>query len=367
MKRNIVLTGGGTGGHIYPALAIARGLHDRYGDDVSLHYIGSGRGLEKRLVTDPFIQFHEIRAAGFSGRGPAGKLKGLTATVRGFVQTLVLLRTIRPRLIVGTGGYVTVPVLLAGWVRRLPVVIHEQNAYPGLANRLAGRFAREIFLTFEDSHRYFRPDAPARLTGLPVRPGFLETVRDEPGKKPEDGRRTLLVTGGSQGARVLNDVILDSLTGLVSRGWKIHLITGTGDAQRVTDRLAQMDRADLPNDSLLVQAYCEQMDLAMNRADLVVGRSGASFLAELGILGKPSVLVPYPHAAADHQRHNAKALEQAGAARMISQEVLSSRVFLDVLDSLDEQTLAQMARASGRLGKREALDLILEGMRKHVE
>ena len=367
MKRNIVLTGGGTGGHIYPALAIARGLHDRYGDDVSIHYIGSGRGLEKRLVTEPFIAFHEIRAGGFSGRGLTGKIKGLTATLRGFGQTLVLLGSIRPVLVVGTGGYVTVPVLLAGWVRRVPVVIHEQNAYPGLANRLAGRFAREIFLTFEDSRRYFRPDAPVRLTGLPVRPGFLDGVRKEPGKADGDGRRTLLITGGSQGARVLNDVILDSLDGLVSRDWKVHLITGTGDYERVKARLAAMDRMNLSKDSFQLQAYCEQMDQAMSRADLVMGRSGASFLAELGVLGKPSVLVPYPHAAADHQRHNAKALAQAGAARMIDQKDLTSRAFLAVLDSLDVPALEKMGRASAQLGKREALDLILEGMRKHVE
>lgn len=361
-----VVTGGGTGGHIYPALAIAGGLRERF-PGCAIMYIGTGRGLEADIVPKAGLEFHTVRAVGLRRSLSLHNLKVPWEALAGYCEARRLIRDFAPRAVVGTGGYVCGPVVLAAARMKIPALIHEQNAFPGITNRILSRVVDRVAVTFEDSIKYFPRRAAVRLTGLPVRAEILAADRNRAREKYGVRENDLLVLsfGGSQGARNLNLAVAEafgSLAGLPGLQW-LH-VTGRGQHAEFMDMLKSRGVDSAKFDNITVTSYLYDMPRAMAAADLVVSRAGAATLAEITVRGLPALLVPFPYATGNHQEHNARALVVAGAAEMVRDADFSGRVLLEKVDNLlaDRNRLAQMAAASRRLGKPRALDDIVDSV-----
>lgn len=356
MTTRVLIAGGGTAGHVFPALAVARELQRLA--DVEPVFVGVADRLEARLVPEAGFELHTVAAVPVPRR-PSPALLRVPAGVRAAVrQAEAIIDEVDARAVASFGGYVSFPVSWAAGRRGLPLVVHEQNAVPGLANRLASRWAAHIAVSFPGSADRFRRRERCAVTGNPVRDDMLALdlaarrtpARERFGLAPD--RPTLLVFGGSQGARSLNRAVIDahahwgeadiqilhaagrSLYGETATAWERARATTTGPRVRLVD-------------------FIDDMGDAYAAADVVLCRSGATSIAELTALGLPAVLVPYPHATGDHQRHNAEALERIGAARVIADEALTgSRLVQEVLPLLTDPghhaEVAASARSFGR-------------------
>jgi len=351
----VLFAGGGTGGHLYPGLAVADRLQSL---GASCRFVGTARGLEARVVPQRGYPLHLVHAKGLSGR-PWQKLWAAFSTLWGVVECLGIVGRHKPQLVVTTGGYVCAPVLLASAVRGVPIVMMEQNALPGKVNRKLSRLARRICLSFAESQKYF-PASRCLTTGNPVREEIL-TATSEQGRdhfKIEPGRKVLLITGASQGAASLNEAVLRALPLWRDRPWTVLHLTGPNHHAQVEQRSRELTQ----NSMLDYRAfgYMGEMHLAYAAADLVVGRAGATTLAEITARGLPSVLVPYPYAADRHQDYNADALVQRGAAVKLDDAAVVE-LLSDTVGSLmeDSERLGKMAEASSAGGRPQALDNIV--------
>lgn len=359
-----VVSGGGTGGHIYPALAISRGLKEKY-PGAEVLYIGTTEGMEADIVCKENLPFRGIVASGLERKLSLHNLLVLWQAGRGFWQAAGIIRQLRPDAVIGTGGYVCGPVVLAAALSRVPTLIHEQNAFPGITNRILSRFAGRVAVTFADSIKYFPSRNKVRLTGLPVRPEILAADRKNALEKLglNHGCFLLLSFGGSRGARTINEAMVSVIKKFANnpRLSIIH-VTGTLGYQEFMDNVAASGISLGNIGNVTIMSYAYNMQDALAAANLVVGRAGAATLAELSVMGIPSILVPYPHAAENHQEFNARALEKENAAlvvldRELNGEVLCGKV-AELLDNQDK--LSAMSAASKRLGKRHALKDIIE-------
>ena len=351
----IVLCAGGTGGHIFPALAVAEGIQEAF-PQARILFVGGTSGPEGRLAAENGLPFVGLPARGVLGRG-FRSLGSLYWMSNSLVRCWRAYRRFRPQLVVGFGSYAAfIPVLLATW-KRLPTAIHEQNAYPGVTNRILSKRVGKILVSFPDEQGWFPPER-CQVTGNPVRKGIIALRRSKKVYTHQLGKR-VLVLGGSQGASVINTAIVQALPRLAARG--VHLLHQTGERhyQEISPHYADCDPK-------VVQAvpFIQDMAAAYAWADLVVGRSGASTIAELTVIGRPSLLIPFPHAVHDHQWHNAKFLEQAGAAMVVEQsylpEVNLAEIILDLL-ALPEK-LVGMGRAARGLGRPQATQTIVREM-----
>lgn len=354
MKR-LLVTGGGTGGHVYPAVSVAqRFLAGGPGREAL--YLGSGRGLEARVSEQYGLPFHAIPARGFRGKSLTGRILFLTTLLRGFLAARRRLRRFGPDAVLATGSYVSLPVLLAARLEGVPVFIQEQNSVPGSANRLGARWARRIFLAFPEAARYFPEGVDKQETGNPLRPDFSGVEVPPAGVEPR-----LLVFGGSLGARRLCEAAAEALPRLAERHC-FSAVVQTGDSclEETESALAAM------GERVEVHAYLDDMPERMAAADLVVSRAGAMTLAELTALGRPSLLVPFPLAVDDHQTRNALSLVRAGAARLIPDgEMDGARLFLELDELLGDASLREtMAAASRSLARPDAAGDIVEAMEK---
>lgn len=355
MLTRVLLTGGGTGGHLYPGLAVAERLRQR---GVQCRFVGTKRGIEARVVPERHFPFHAIRARGLAGK-PWQKLLALVQTFYGTLQSVFVLQQQRPELVVSTGGYVCAPVLLAARLRGTPVVMLEQNALPGKVNRKLAPFARRICLSFEESRKFF-PAARCEVTGNPVRSEILEASREQ-GRAhfniPSD-RPVLLVTGASQGAASLNRAVEKALPLWKDQAWTVLHLTGPKHLQGVEEHSGTV----LQGGKLDYRCfgYMAEMHLAYAAADLVVSRAGATTLAEITARGLPAILVPYPFAADRHQDYNADTLVTRGAAIKLDDAAVEE-LLADTVASLmeDSQRLGKMADASLASGLPRALDNIV--------
>ncbi|OPX88371.1 MAG: UDP-N-acetylglucosamine--N-acetylmuramyl-(pentapeptide) pyrophosphoryl-undecaprenol N-acetylglucosamine transferase [Pelotomaculum sp. PtaB.Bin104] len=359
-----VVAGGGTGGHIYPALAIARGLNDRYPGSKIL-YIGTTRGMEADIVPKAGLPFQGISAAGLERKLSVRNLLVLWQAGRGFLQALRIIKGWRPELVIGTGGYVCGPVVLAAALCHAATLIHEQNAFPGVTNRILSRFAGQVAVTFADSVQYFpRPDK-VRLTGLPVRPEILAAEREEARRKLRlPGDRLLVFSfGGSRGAFTLNEAMVQVIK-LFANDPRLNIfhVTGNLGHQKFLDSCAAsgINLGEIRN--VTIASYLYQMEDILAAADLVIGRAGAATLAELTALGIPSILIPYPYASENHQEFNARALEKEKAALVVLDHELSGTVLGQTVTELvgNRERLLVMGAASKNLGKRRALEEIMD-------
>ncbi len=354
MKKNtekikVVFCAGGTGGHIYPAIATADRL--KRGNRLNeIVFFVSGRDVEKKVFSEKRFVLKEIPSAGSGALFSFGILFALYSIIKGFAVSSAELIKDRPDVIVSMGGYSSIPPVLAGYVLRIPVILHEQNTLPGKANRFLSKFAKRIALSFERSADYF-PKSKIKITGNPVREEIL--LAKTGGKNGE--KISLLIMGGSQGSSALNDAVAEllSITGEKKNNiGKIVHITGSKDHQKFAKRMAA-EGSDIEYTAL---SYSDRIWELLSLCDLVISRAGATAIAEITAKALPSILVPYPYAAEKHQDKNARVLEEAGAALVIPQEKLSGRYLLDIINSLLEsgEKLKRMSIASGRFARPDA-------------
>jgi len=359
-----VVSGGGTGGHIYPALAIARGLKEKY-PGAEVLYVGTTKGMETDIVRKENFPFEGIVASGLERRLSLHNLLALWQAGRGFFQAAGIIRRWRPVAVIGTGGYVCGPVVLAAALSKVPTLIHEQNAFPGITNRILSRFAGLVAVTFTDSMEYFPSRDKVRLTGLPVRPEILTADRKTALKKLGLSHECFLLLsfGGSRGARAINEAMVSVIKKFADdpRLSIIH-VTGTLGHQDFINNIAAcgIDLDKIGN--VTIMPYLYNMQDALAAANLVVSRAGAATLAELTAMGIPAILIPYPYAAENHQEFNARALEKEQAAIVVLDRELNGEVLCNkVAEMLDNRNkLSAMSAASKRLGRRHALKDIIE-------
>ena len=349
----IVIAAGGTGGHLYPGIAVARRFAARCpGTDVL--FVGHRGGLEERLLPREGFQLVTVTVRALQGQSRLAQARALGALGLGTLQALRLLWRVHPHLVVGAGGYVMGPVVLAATLLRVPRVLMEQNLVPGLTVRSLARFAQRVFISFPESAAYL-PGRPVEYTGTPVREEICQVGAAEP--READGELHLLVFGGSQGAHRLNQAMMQAAPWLAAHQPRLCLVhqTGLADAAAVTQAYAQ---AGLQAEVL---PFLHDMADRYRWADLVLCRAGASTLAELTTCGKPAILVPYPYAADDHQRHNAMALQRQGAAQVILDAELTGVRLYEVLEPLlrKPELLQQQAACSRALGRPQAADAIV--------
>jgi UDP-N-acetylglucosamine--N-acetylmuramyl-(pentapeptide) pyrophosphoryl-undecaprenol N-acetylglucosamine transferase len=342
----VVLSGGGTGGHVYPALAVAAALRQQISDKgpLELLYIGVTGRTDEQLMTNEIMPFRAVRAGALRGRSPWGFVQGVIDLLRGTLEARRYLKQFRPHVVFATGGYASVPVALAARIVRRPLLLYLPDIRPGWAVRLIARLATRIAVTSEASLPYL-PKSKTFVTGYPVRKGFLEAVRDEGRDRLnlDPNLKTLLVSGGSQGAHSLNRMVAENLPGLVALCQIVH-VSGATDIEwltRVHDGLPAESRGRYR----LCPYLHDEMPWAMAAADLALSRAGASTLGELPALGLPAVLVPGPFS---DQEENARYLSERGAALMLTNSHVAGAVaLLKELLNDDERlkAMAQSARA----------------------
>ncbi len=349
----IVFAAGGTGGHILPALSVADELRSRAGGLETL-FVGTRAGLESRLVPAGGYEIRFIAAKGVRGKGAAARLRGAAGIAVGFFQSLALLGRFKPDVVYGSGGYASAAVVLAASCLRRRIVIQEQNSIPGLTNRLLARYARKIYLGFEMAAGYFKNHRGLVATGNPLRASVLAGGRVDARAEFGIGGEgpVLLVFGGSQGARTLNRAAAEYL--LAHPNVRGIVQTGEQDFAWMRERLAAADGR------VRVRPYLESMDRAYAAATVCLARAGALTVSELAATAVPSILVPYPHAADDHQSHNAAYLAEAGGAIVLRDADLNADSLAAVLDPLlaDPARLAAMRRALAGAARRDAAKAI---------
>jgi UDP-N-acetylglucosamine--N-acetylmuramyl-(pentapeptide) pyrophosphoryl-undecaprenol N-acetylglucosamine transferase len=348
-RPHILIAGGGTGGHIIPALAIADELKARY--EAEILFVGTARGLESRLVPQAGYPLQLIRAGQLNNVSLGTRLRTLIDLPRGVLQCVGLLRSFRPRVVIGVGGYASGPAMGAAIALGIPTLAFEPNAVPGMANRLVGRRVDAAAVNFPAAAQFLRN---AQVTGIPVRAEFF---RLDP--RPVDASPHLLVFGGSQGARVLNNTMPKIAADLLAAVPGLTILHQAG-ARHAETTTAAYQSSGAPADQWQVAAFLDDMPRRFAAADLVLARSGASTVAELAAAGKPAVLIPFPQAADDHQRRNAEQMEHAGAAAMLIESDLTPEKLLAMLTGLlaDRSALAWMSAAARQLAHPDAAERI---------
>jgi UDP-N-acetylglucosamine--N-acetylmuramyl-(pentapeptide) pyrophosphoryl-undecaprenol N-acetylglucosamine transferase len=341
-----VIVGGGTGGHVIPALAIARELRERFAAE--LMFIGTGRGIETRLVPQAGFPLRLIEVGQLKNVSLAKRAKTLTNIPRAVLACRKMFSEFEPEVVIGVGGYASGPGMLAAILARIPTLAFEPNVVPGFANRIVARYVTAAAVHFEETKRFFRN---ARVTGVPVRPQFFSMAA-----RPLSSPGSILVFGGSQGARVLNQTMIDAIPKWRKLGIRIQHQTGERDFEKIRTAYEQNE---FP---AVVSAFIDDMPAAFSQADVIVCRSGASTVAEITAAGKAAILVPFPFAADDHQLRNAEALEKAGAARLIKEAEITPDRLSDVLVEMlgSPATLVTMSEKSRALSHPHAAREIAE-------
>jgi UDP-N-acetylglucosamine--N-acetylmuramyl-(pentapeptide) pyrophosphoryl-undecaprenol N-acetylglucosamine transferase len=349
----VVIAGGGTGGHLFPGLAVARALQARM-PDARISFAGTAAGIEARVIPQTGFGLDLIRSAGLKGKSPAALARGAALMPLSGVDAWRVLSRRRPDVVIGVGGYSSGPVVALAAARGIPTLLLEQNAVAGLTNKLLAPLVRRAAVTYEASLKYF--GKKAFVSGNPVRREFLEIDDAAIGAR----KVRVLVFGGSQGAHAINVAMVEAAPKLAAAGDAVDLVcqTGVSDFDMVR---AAFERSGLPG---RVERFIDAMDREMSAAGLVVSRSGATTLAEVTAAGRPSILVPLPTATDDHQRHNALALERAGAAEVIEQRILDGGVLADRILALaaDPARRHAMSAAARRLAKPRAAEEIVDAI-----
>jgi UDP-N-acetylglucosamine--N-acetylmuramyl-(pentapeptide) pyrophosphoryl-undecaprenol N-acetylglucosamine transferase len=347
---SVIIAGGGTGGHIYPGIAIAQEFRRRNAESEIL-FVGTARGLETKIVPREGFRLELIEIAALKGVSVARRIRSLLLLPKSFFAVRSLIKRYRPNVVIGVGGYASGPVVLTAALMGIPTMVAEQNALPGFTNRRLARFVKAAAVSFAEARAFF--GEKAEITGNPVRAEFFSV----PEKQFSD-RAHILFTGGSQGARAINEAMIAALPLL--KGESAHLTithqTGESDLERMRAAYAEAGVA------AEVKPFIERIVDEFARADLVVCRAGATTVAELAAAGKPALMIPFPFAADDHQRKNAEAVERAGAGRMILQAELSGeRLAGEILQLVrDPQKLKQMSEQSRTLAHRDAAARVVD-------
>ena len=357
VKGVMMIGGGGTGGHIYPAIAIAREWLAR-DPERSVVFVGTAKGLEKTIVPKAGYPLELIDVGGLKGKGGLDLVRNVLRVPKGLAQAFRLVGKHKPNVVLGVGGYSSGPVLLAARLRGVPTIIHEANAFPGLANRSVAKFVTTVAVAFEEAlARLKRPDGV--VTGNPIRKEFFETTR----QPPTANRQRLLLFGGSQGSRILNDTMSQALLFLAPLKDSLTIVhqTGPNDLEKV--RKAYQDSAFA---NAVVTAYLDPIVDEIAAADLVVSRAGAMTVSELSAIGRAAILVPFAAATNNHQELNARVVERAGGAVVITETELSPEKLAAAITGVvsDPARASRMGAASKTLARPDATKNIVDLIEK---
>jgi len=351
----VVIAGGGTGGHVYPGIAVARELLSRQ-PAAAISFAGTANGIEAQVVPREGFALDVIRSGGLKGKSLVDRARGAGLLPLGLVDAWRIVTSRQPDLVIGVGGYSSGPVVLVAALRGVPTMLLEQNAVPGLTNRLLSRHVRAAAVTFDSTRRFF--GSKAFVSGNPVRPEFLGAAGSHTESSPDAAITRILVFGGSQGAHAINMAMVEATAGLAAGGSHLHIThqTGVRDVEMVR---AAYGKAGLAAD---VEPFLYDMGRQLGQADLVVCRAGATTLAEITAVGKAAILVPLPTATDDHQRKNAEALVAAGAAEVLLQGDLTGRVLAQRIVALsgDRPRRERMAAAARGLAWPDAARMIVD-------
>ena len=358
----VVIAGGGTGGHLFPGLAIAEQLSAQ---GAQVTFVGTARGIEAKVVPQSGYPLELIDIAGLKRQGLWLTLRSLLKLPLALFQTIGLLRRLSPSVVVGAGGYASGPVVLLAALLRIPTVVLEQNSVPGVTNRILARFARVVYTAFPHAGRFF-PRRKVSQLGNPVRKSITAENHDV---AERTGPVRLLVLGGSLGAKAVNTLVVDALADLaqqtppglspLSLHLYVHHQTSASDLEATQARYGEHPTL---KPWVRAEPFISDMATAYKDCDLMIGRAGATTIAELTAIGRPAVLIPFPFAADDHQTHNARYLVENGAARMLQQKDTTPKLLASTIAELvlDRTVLQAMAAASRKLGKPDAAQRISE-------
>ena len=356
----VVIAGGGTGGHLFPGLAVAREISRRY-EKANIVFVIGRRKMESDILTSSGFRQEMINVEGLKGRGWKEWIMALLKLPYCFFQSVSILNKFSPNLVLGVGGYSAGPVCLAARFMGTPTAIQEQNSFPGFTNRLLCRIVDRVFISFEESREYF-PAGALYLTGNPIRGSLL--VEENDPKKAGD-KFTILVVGGSQGARAINKSFVEALGILQAEGKEPRVVhqVGETDYNRVKEEYGHQG---LEGDII---PFIHDMAGAYNSADIVVSRAGATTIAELAFLGKPSILIPYPYSANRHQELNARMLHRVGGAEMILQKNLDGQGLADLLMKYmsDRTALNKMGAMAQGVGRPNAVQIIVDQLTEMIK
>jgi UDP-N-acetylglucosamine--N-acetylmuramyl-(pentapeptide) pyrophosphoryl-undecaprenol N-acetylglucosamine transferase len=354
----VLMAAGGTGGHIFPALAVAEELRRRSEElrstsdvQTEVEFVGTNRGLESRVIPKAGFALRTVRAAGLKGVGGRRKILNLLVLPQSVLETALVLRKFQPHVVVGVGGYLAGPAMLEASLQDIPTLLIEPNAFPGFTNRVLAPLVRIAAVGFEGAARFY--GAKARWTGHPVRKPFYQLAA-----KPHFPPFTVLILGGSQGSKAINDCVMDTVELLSSNRAQVRVVHQTGER----DYNAVQEVYKVRGLSAEIHPFIEDVPQALAGADLVVSRSGATTVAELAAAGKASLLVPFPGATDHHQLDNARALERAGAARVIEQPELTPARLAEEIAALLAQPnrLVEMEQRVRSLARPDATECIAD-------
>ncbi len=348
----VIIAGGGTGGHLFPGIAIAEEFLRR-DQASSVLFIGTKKGLEQRVLGNMGFNLHTLDVEGIKGRGITKALGALLKIPRSLIESYRLIRAFCPDIVIGVGGYASGPAVMAAYFMGIKTAIAEQNALPGITNKILGKFVDRIFVTFPETRKWF-PEKKIVASGNPVRAAFLTGICEA---EKRAGKFTLLIFGGSQGARGINTAVLDSLPYLTKIKDKLKIIHQTGSAD--VDSLSAHYRSHGMDADVL--PFIMDMASAFRSADLIICRAGATSIAEITASGKAAILIPFPHAANDHQTKNAEALIKAGAAVTIRERDISGKILAESIEKFyrNPDLIREIEARSASLGNvRAAADIV---------
>lgn len=357
-KLKVIIAGGGTGGHLYPGIALAESFK-KIGAEV--HFVGSKRGIETRVVPREGFTLHLIPVKGLKGGRILGTILGFLVLPIAFFKSIWILLKVRPDIVVGVGGYASGPLVMTATMLFYKTFILEQNTRPGITNRILGKFVRRIYASFKESAVFF-PPARFISAGNPVRENIVESIKNTTSKTTNE-QCHVLVFGGSQGAHAINQIMISASEKLANLNIKIRHQTGTLDQNEVR---ATYENAGIVNE---VSEFIYDMHNAYNDADVIICRAGATTLAELAIAGKPAILIPYPYAADNHQELNALSVEKSGGAFCITERDLSVDLLVETLEklTLNLSLRTEMSSKMKALAKPDAAMEIRDDMLKFLK
>ncbi|MFC1581674.1 undecaprenyldiphospho-muramoylpentapeptide beta-N-acetylglucosaminyltransferase [Candidatus Neomarinimicrobiota bacterium] len=361
---NIIIAGGGTGGHLFPAIAIGEALHARL-PQAKIHYLGSIFGIEADVLPVKGLPHSLLPIRGFQ-RGISLKaiFRNLLLPFRimkSMKQTRKIFNEFSPNLVIGTGGYASAIPLKIANKSNIPTIIQEQNSFPGITTRMFHEKAQCTFIAFPEAKQFLQTDRSI-VTGNPTRKGIQNGDRNQAAQhfKLDPKKKTVFLFGGSQGSLALNEIMKDAFQSLVKSDIQVIWQTGPWEYKKLKKH---------KSDSVRVYSFINHMEEAYAISDIVISRAGAITLSEITVCGKPSIIVPFPQAAADHQTKNAEALSKADAAIMISQKDLNSNNLVKTISELlqDKKRLQSMSEKSKAIGKPEATEVIVENILKVIQ
>lgn len=360
----ILVTGGGTGGHIYPAIAFIKEVK-KHNENAEFLYIGTENGLEKQIVQNENIPFKSIQISGFRRRLSLENVKTILRFLKGTAVSKKYIKQFKPDVVLGTGGYVAGPVVYAAAKLKIPTIIHEQNSVPGLTNKFLSKYVDKVAICFEEAAQYF-PDSKTILTG---NPRASEVIGND-GRKGREWlglhptKKIVLIVGGSRGAKPINDAFLEVLPKVGNKDYQVLYVTGDVHYKNV---LQEVERVGNPQ-NVLIKPFIHNMPEVLAGIDLIVARAGATTLAEITALGIPSILIPSPYVTNNHQEKNARALGDHGAAIVRLEKDMSGEILLGDIDQilLNEEKLVRMKQSSKQLGIPSAAEKLYDVVQQFI-